>query len=125
MFAFLLEQLRQQGFEVGVDQHVKVANLLHQVDGRLQPDDLKTHLCPLFAKNRDQQARFYAAFDQLYPFVQASAAPEEDAKTETLITPVRLADNKTSKLKMLLLFLWEQRVVLYLNVYQQIALEKS
>src|SRR5690348_13061936 len=69
-----LAHLARLGFEVGVDRHLAVERLLDQVGHRCHPGELKTLLCPLLARDREQQEAFYNAFDTFYPLL-ASAPP--------------------------------------------------
>jgi hypothetical protein len=61
----LLEHLRLLGFEIGIDHHRRLHILLAEVGADLEPQRLKTYLCPLFATNPEQQQAFYEAFDRI------------------------------------------------------------
>ena len=65
-FGDFLESLRQQGFTFGVDDYLRVQELLNKVSGDCAPADLKTLLCPILATNKIQQEQFYAAFDSYF-----------------------------------------------------------
>lgn len=61
----LLEHLRLLGFEIGIDHYRRLHILLAEVGADLEPQRLKTYLCPLFATNPEQQQVFYEAFDRI------------------------------------------------------------
>jgi Big-like domain-containing protein len=92
-FAELLEELRRQGFVIGVDQHLRLQQLLDRLADNVAPGRLKTHLAPIFATSREEQERFYRTFDRLYPvFTQAEVEQrrrESGAQAEP--TPARPA----------------------------------
>jgi WD40 repeat protein len=75
-FGDFLEQLRRQGFTIGVDHHLRLQQLLATLGGRCGPQDLKTLLCPLFATNEKEQALFYRAFDSYFELFQVADEPE-------------------------------------------------
>ncbi|MFK7905912.1 MAG: hypothetical protein AB8B69_12340, partial [Chitinophagales bacterium] len=66
--------LRQQGFELGVDDVLKVQVLLNRLPEDCPLDRLKRLLCPLLANNETQQASFYQAFDSYF----GGAAPAQE-----------------------------------------------
>lgn len=61
----LLEHLRLLGFEIGIDHHRRLHILLAELGTDLEPQRLKTYLCPLFATTPEQQQEFYEAFDRI------------------------------------------------------------
>jgi hypothetical protein len=77
-FAALLDDLRSQGFIVGVGEYLRLRSLVEHAAQSCEPSDLKTLLCPLLAKNEDQQEQFYRTFDQHFPWL--SAPPETAAE---------------------------------------------
>ena len=80
VFGDFLEHLRRQGFTIGVDQYLRLQELLNRVSGHCAPADLKTILCPIFASNERQQSQFYSAFDSYFDF---SLPIDEDKAVET------------------------------------------
>jgi hypothetical protein len=89
MFGDLLEKLSSLGFSIGVDSHLSVQRLLGKVSGSCTPEDLRTLLCPVLAKNKKQQRLFYALFDDYFrsatpPAKQAApeSSPEEARGSE-------------------------------------------
>lgn len=67
--------LRHQGFELGVDDFLKVQALLNQLPKDCSSERLKRLLCPLLATNQDEQASFYQAFDSYF----GGIAPMKDS----------------------------------------------
>jgi hypothetical protein len=82
-FENLYLRLRQEGFRTGIDQQLRMQELLDRM--QCEPKDLKTVLCPLFATNPTQQAVFYRVFDEVFPELGAAApAPAQLAATQAL-----------------------------------------
>src|SRR5262245_2616260 len=82
-FEVLYERLRQEGFRVGVDHQMRLQQLLNTpavYSGEIQPVELETLLCPLFATKRAQQEAFYRIFKGVYG--DASAAATEKGKVK-------------------------------------------
>ncbi len=78
-FGDFLAYLQGKGFKVGVDQHLRLQQLLARVAGHCQPAELKTLLCPIFANSRDRQREFYRAFDEFFAIfqpVEAKPSPQ-------------------------------------------------
>ena len=71
-----LSWLRAQGFVIGVDSHLRVQQLLERAGPECSPQDLKTVLCPLFARSEEQQDAFYRSFDRWFDLFAAPAAPD-------------------------------------------------
>jgi hypothetical protein len=70
-FDGLLEQLRANGFRIGIDSHLRLHKVLNKVSGNCSPEDLRTLLAPIFATNKKQQESFYSAFDSYFGLVEA------------------------------------------------------
>lgn len=66
LFSGLLAELQRGGFPIGVDHHLRIAQLMGNLGGSCPPASLKTLLCPLIATDPEEQKRFYAVFDQHY-----------------------------------------------------------
>jgi hypothetical protein len=71
-FETFLDDLRRQGFHIGVEHHLRLRVLLNHVADDCDPAQLKTLLCPMFATNAEQQEFFYRTFDAYYPFLQVA-----------------------------------------------------
>lgn len=71
-FGDFLSYLRQQGFDVGVEEYVRVQRLFEMIGDDVAPENLKTLLCPLFAANENQQELFYRDFDNYITYLQTS-----------------------------------------------------
>jgi hypothetical protein len=74
-FEALYLRLRQEGFRTGVDQQLRMQELLEGLE--CGPADLKTVLCPIFATNPTQQAVFYRVFDEVFSSLAAAPAPAQ------------------------------------------------
>ena len=88
----LFEHLRLLGFEVGIDHHRRLHILLAEVGADVEPQRLKTYLCPLFATNADQQQAFYEAFDRI---VDSWSSGANVAHTDRAITPAAVPESPT------------------------------
>lgn len=65
LFETLFSRLREEGFAVGCDHHLRLYQLLNSVD--CKPEQLGPVLSPLFATNPWQQRRFIEIFNECYP----------------------------------------------------------
>ncbi len=76
--ADFLEHLRRHGFKVGVDQPLRIAELLKALERNPSPEELPGLLSPLFARSAAEQQRFRQAWDRFYHPLPAPAlqAPE-------------------------------------------------
>lgn len=108
-FEALYLRLRQEGFRTGVDQQLRMQELLDLI--ACEPQDLKTVLCPLFATNATQQAIFYRVFDEVFPLLAADTpSPAQLAAAQALhptgvTTPARKQERPHPRyLKWLLIF---------------------
>jgi hypothetical protein len=82
-FEVLYLRLRQEGFRTGVDQQLRMQELLDRMECR--PQDLKIVLCPLFATNPAQQVIFYRVFDEVFPLLAfETPAPAQEAAAQEL-----------------------------------------
>jgi hypothetical protein len=61
----LFDRLRADRFPVGPDQYLRMRQLLAAV-GDEPPEHLKTLIAPIFAGSKEQQARFYDIFDEVF-----------------------------------------------------------
>jgi formylglycine-generating enzyme required for sulfatase activity len=62
-----LESLREQGFGITVDHHVRAMQLLDAIDWRCERERLKYLLCPMVARDEAEQRRFYDLYDRWLP----------------------------------------------------------
>ncbi|TND08868.1 MAG: hypothetical protein FD123_1722 [Bacteroidetes bacterium] len=84
----LTEDLKENGFVIGVDTWENVYRLLRSAPFTAQKTDtgiLKASLCPLFAVNEEQQAIFYRLFDKHFG-VYDPRSPHYDAQ-QTMPAP--------------------------------------
>jgi hypothetical protein len=96
LFDDFLISLRHQGFIIGVDHYLRLQELLSRVSGQCDHAELKTLLCPIFATHRNQQEKFYKAFDTHFALFQS--APEAQPP-ETGEQPDTISHSKTARLK--------------------------
>ncbi len=75
LFRDLLDYLRQNGFILGVDSHLRFQKVLARVGDSCTPDELRNLLCPILATDKKQQEFFYSAFDTYLGLNQVNAAP--------------------------------------------------
>ena len=100
-FAAFLDRLRQMGFTIGVDHHIRLQTVLKAFGPSSDLHRLKTRLCPLFAVSKRQQTQFYRAFDLFFnPTDRADAdgqletdepEPEVEAPLKTRKAPYLIA----------------------------------
>jgi hypothetical protein len=83
-FGEFLGYLKQQGFAIGVDHHLRLHHLLSQVSEHCAPHELKTLLCPIFATSEREQELFYRAFDLYFDLFRL--ADKRDARSGQLLT---------------------------------------
>jgi hypothetical protein len=86
-FELLRQRLRQEGFPIGVDHQLALQELLDRIGPSATPANLKTLLCPIFAVNAAQQARFYEVFDEVFPIFHAVAPAVKPAGPEAQLAP--------------------------------------
>lgn len=79
-FGDFLAYLQARGFIIGVDQHLRMQQLLARIEGDCAPDRLKHLLAPLFATSRERQQAFYCAFDEYFAIFGTPATINEKAK---------------------------------------------
>jgi len=67
--------LRSQGFASGAGERVRAVRLFGAVPSSQRNERLKTRLAPVFARDAEEQRRFYHAFDLFFQPLAAAAAP--------------------------------------------------
>ena len=75
--ADLLSNLKAQGFGVGTRKYLKVQELIRRLPNDVPPKQLKSLLCPLFAKSPHEQNLFYELFDQSWKRTEELQQPSE------------------------------------------------
>ncbi len=63
LLAYLMTALEANGFRIGTGQQLRLHQLLEQFPA-ISADSLKTHLAPIFTKNKDEQQLFYELFEE-------------------------------------------------------------
>lgn len=71
LLADLLATLEAEEFPIGVGKHLELQQLYSRLPEDLEPEEMKTLLAPIFAKNKQDQAFFYEVFDQSLSRVNA------------------------------------------------------
>jgi peptidoglycan-associated lipoprotein len=75
-FGVLIERLRLHGFTVATADCLRMQDLLERIVGQCAPGEIKTLLCPIFARSREQQKIFYEVFDDFWREAELGAAAE-------------------------------------------------
>src|SRR5262245_52470307 len=83
VFGAFLERLKAMGFNIGVDDYLRVQQLLGQPDLLYGPAELKLLLCPLFATSEKQQKQFYEIFESFFTSAPAAGSQPEPVKHQT------------------------------------------
>lgn len=85
LFEGFIAYIKRQGFVVGVDTHLRLQNLLNQINGDYGKSELKHLLAPIFVTNPKQQQLFYQAFDNYFDqFDTIPLTAQTSASTSTL-----------------------------------------
>ncbi len=75
-FGVLIERLRLRGFAVGTADFLRMQTLLERVAGYCTPGEVKTLLCPIFARSREQQQIFCELFDEFWREAELGASAQ-------------------------------------------------
>ena len=67
MFSQLFAALRARGFEVGTAEYLKAHQVIRGLVGPVHPRRVKHLIGPVIVRSLDEQKRFYALFDEVYP----------------------------------------------------------
>lgn len=96
LLALLLRAWQEEGFELGTGQALRLQELLQRLPADTPPEQLRSLLSPLLAKDEAQQRRFYALFDQslkqayaLHDHPKAATPAPGDAAVEAAAQKVR------------------------------------
>ena len=123
VFGDFLESLRLHGFTIGIGHYLRLQKLLARVGPECRPHELKTLLCPIFATDEREQARFYEEFDRYFDFdepsVEAVPAPIERSGGEVAMAtpgPVQVASAKGPNSRVLVVVLSLLGIVLLVAV---------
>jgi CARDB len=94
--ADLLTAWEANGYAMGVDQQLKIRELLQKIPDDCTISELKTLLSPIFAHNAKQQEEFYDLFTKLEP-QQNQTQTDPDIQTQAPTSPTSDIPNPTSK----------------------------
>lgn len=89
LLADFLDYLKVRGFDIGVDDYLRVQQLLLQPDLFRASVELKLLLCPLFATSEKQQKQFYDSFKAFFDHVSDEGNFREavDPQANTNLSP--------------------------------------
>ncbi|MDX2249436.1 MAG: WG repeat-containing protein [Bacteroidia bacterium] len=91
LFEDFIGFLRNNGYPVGVDTHLKMQRLLEELSSGLPAERLKTLLAPIFVNSTEQQDTFYRLFDDFLESYQAgkqvSTYPDQPLTPAAVLSP--------------------------------------
>ncbi len=77
LLADLTAALEAEGYDMGTGKYLQVQELLRHLPADTPPEQLESLLCPLFARNRQEQEQFYLIFRHSLARARAASAPPE------------------------------------------------
>ena len=80
LLADLSTALEAEGYDLGTGKYLQVQELLQKLPADTPLEQMASLLCPLYARNRQEQEQFYALFRQSLARVNAAAAPAPGAR---------------------------------------------
>ena len=86
-FEAFLAVLTANGFEIGVEQRIRLHRLLTDLGPESNPHRLRNILCPIFASSDAQQETFHQLFEQFFP--ELTHAETEDGVVAPLVLQPR------------------------------------
>ena len=102
MFSQLFAALRARGFEVGTAEYLKAHQVIRGLAGPVHPRRVKHLIGPIIVRSLDEQKRFYALFDEVYPelsvdepAVAAHGPGVDDVEVPTV--PLRVTSAKRAR----------------------------
>ena len=88
LLADLLATLEAEEFPIGIGKHLNLQQLISKLPEDIKPEEMKTLLCPLFAKSKQDQAYFYELFDQSLNRVKAKNWEPKDEEAFSKVEDV-------------------------------------
>ena len=82
LFDEFVERLREQGFVIGVDTHLRLRRLLNELPPHTSQKELKYLLCPLFAHTPEQQELFYEQYNAYFEQYRTDELPAKSVVAE-------------------------------------------
>jgi uncharacterized protein with von Willebrand factor type A (vWA) domain len=82
LFEGFLDYLIINGFEIGVDRHLRLRSLLNQIDPDLSRKELKLILAPIFADSEERQDAFYGLYDRYFGREEVEKEGEKEKEDE-------------------------------------------
>ncbi len=94
----LLKELQRQGFDISGHTYIQVQNVLlyFRDDYRQDPLVFKKVLCPVLAKNAEQQEKFYRTFDE---YVSGDLEQEAIALQESILLSKETKQGEEQKIR--------------------------
>jgi WD40 repeat protein len=93
-FEAFLDLLREHDFAVGVSEHLRLRQLLETLPGNTDQQQLRSLICPIFARSAQDQRLFYRLYDYHFGTLvpsnepsESTAGPETEEETKPWIFP--------------------------------------
>ncbi|MBT28267.1 MAG: hypothetical protein CMO01_01310 [Thalassobius sp.] len=92
----LISLLKANHFQISISTYLDIKKILEYYDNSKSPEDIKTLLCPLIAKNPQEQEQFYKIFNDCFKeretIIKASVFDdvEIDQTTNQLVPSTKL-----------------------------------
>lgn len=87
LLADLLATLEAEEFPIGVGKHLELQQLYSMLPEEIKPEEMKTLLAPIFAKNKQDQEFFYDVFDQSLKRIKAKIWEPKDQSVTPILPP--------------------------------------
>ena len=87
LLADLLATLEAEEFPIGVGKHLELQQLYSMLPEDVKPEEMKTLLAPIFAKNKQDQEFFYDIFDQSLKHIEAKTWQPKDQPITPILPP--------------------------------------
>ncbi|MEL6730638.1 MAG: WG repeat-containing protein [Bacteroidota bacterium] len=89
-FEGFLQLLQDNGFEIGVDQYVRIQVLLNKLPADTPASQMKSILAPIFVNDELEQEKFYRLFDAYFRALLPETPFDESGEEDTELPPSRL-----------------------------------
>ncbi len=105
LLADLLATLEAEEFPIGVGKHLELQQLYSMLPEDIKPEEMKTLLAPIFAKNKQDQEFFYDVFDQSLKHIEAKTWEPKDQPITPILPPKSKSEIITRLLGLTLLLI--------------------
>ncbi|MEO1587543.1 MAG: hypothetical protein AAFS00_09675 [Bacteroidota bacterium] len=82
-FEGFLQLLQDNGFEIGVDQYVRIQVLLNKLPADTPASQMKSILAPIFVNDELEQEKFYRLFDAYFRALLPETPFDESGEEDT------------------------------------------